>query len=349
MKILCLVDGVVRPGDRWLWKYLPGNEDELDFLFVPTEKDRFPKWGKLLNYYPSYLQLGLRALLRTRRTKYDLVIARQGKTGFPYAMLRSMIGQKNPPFLLSTFNYRGLIRHFDFFARFAMRSVTHSTVVTPFEVKYYQQILALSPEAISFCPLGWYDPLTWFNPESVKLPDFFGAHERYILSSGRSYRDYATLANAVRGLDIKVIILARKFNLAGIDLPENVITSDLLPLPQFRALLHKAQFVVLPLQNLPHATGDSHLIQVMCFGKAVIATRMSSSETYVEPGHTGMLVAPGDVTGMRQAILDLWNNQDEVIRMGKEARRQYDENHTMDKLAQRTYALALKVAGTQVG
>ena len=32
MKILCLLDAVVKPGDRWLWKYLPSNNDELDFL-----------------------------------------------------------------------------------------------------------------------------------------------------------------------------------------------------------------------------------------------------------------------------------------------------------------------------
>lgn len=32
MKILCLQDEKMKPGDRWLWKYLPGNNDELDFV-----------------------------------------------------------------------------------------------------------------------------------------------------------------------------------------------------------------------------------------------------------------------------------------------------------------------------
>jgi glycosyltransferase involved in cell wall biosynthesis len=347
MKILCLLDDIVKPGDRWLWKYLPSNNDEIDFLVTTGAVDRFQKWGKLFNYYPAYWQSGLQALLKTRQTPYDLVVAWEGKNGFPYAMLRSVFGQKSPPFLVVAFNYRGLVRHFGVLARFAMRSVTHTTVTTTFEEKYYQQVLALKPNAISWSPLGWYDPLAWYDPRSVQLPDFLSGKDRFILSSGRSYRDYATLANAVRGLDMKVIIIAREFNLAGVDLPDNVITTDLLPMPKFRALLHQAEFVVLPMHNLPHAVGDTHLIQIMSFGKAVIATRVPSSETYVEPGRTGMIVSPGDVTGMRQAILHLWQNPNEAVRMGKEARTRFEEHYTIDKLAQRIYGVALEVYRAQ--
>ena len=56
---------------------------------------------------------------------------------------------------------------------------------------------------------------------------------------------------------------------------------------------------------------------------------------------------PGDVEGMRQAILHLWRNPDEAIRMGKEARQRFEENHTMDKLAQRVYDVALEVHRAQ--
>lgn len=34
MKLLCLLGGVVKPGDRWLWKYLPSNNNEPDFLVI---------------------------------------------------------------------------------------------------------------------------------------------------------------------------------------------------------------------------------------------------------------------------------------------------------------------------
>jgi glycosyltransferase involved in cell wall biosynthesis len=87
----------------------------------------------------------------------------------------------------------------------------------------------------------------------------------------------------------------------------------------------------------------------MSFGKAVVATRAPSTETYLEHGKTGLLVEPGDVDGMRQAILHLWKNPDEATKMGKEARRRFEENHTIDKLAQRVYDVALEVHSAQQG
>ena len=81
MKVLCLIDNPIPPGHRWLWKYLPENDDELDFLVTTGAVDRFPKWGKLLNYYPAYLRAGFRALRKTRQTQYD-VVAWEGKNGF---------------------------------------------------------------------------------------------------------------------------------------------------------------------------------------------------------------------------------------------------------------------------
>jgi glycosyltransferase involved in cell wall biosynthesis len=118
----------------------------------------------------------------------------------------------------------------------------------------------------------------------------------------------------------------------------------------YRALqdyLYESQFYVIPLQPINFAGGDSSLLHAMSFSKAVVATRAPSTETYIKDGETGLLVEPGDVEGMRQAILHLWRNPDEAIRMGKEARRCFDENHTIDKLAQRVYGIALEVYRAQ--
>src|SRR5262245_47596632 len=112
MKILCLLDGVVKPGDRWLWKYLPSNEDQLDFLSTTGFTDRFEKWGKLLSYYPAFWRSGIRAFRKTQRESYDLIIAWEGKNGFPYAALRSLFGQKSPPLIILTFNMRGVFSRF---------------------------------------------------------------------------------------------------------------------------------------------------------------------------------------------------------------------------------------------
>ena len=343
MKVLCLLDGVVKPHDRWLWKYLPSNTDEVDFLVTPGAVDRFKKWGKLINYYPAFWALGVRALLRTRRTHYDLVVAWEGKNGFPYAFLRSIVGQKHPPLMILAFNIRGVISHFLGLARFGLKSVSRVVVFTPSEVAKYQKLLGLSSEAISYCPHGWYDATRWYDPNKIQKPEVMSRAGKFILASGRSYRDYGTLARAVEGTEVNVKVSGRPFNLAGIDFPANMEATGWLTDRELQDYLYKSHFYTVPLQPITHAGGDSSVLQAMSFGKAVVATRAPSTETYIEHGQTGLLVDSGDVEGLRKAILHLWQNPDEAVKMGKEARRRFEENHTIEKLAQRVYDIALEV------
>jgi glycosyltransferase involved in cell wall biosynthesis len=347
MKILCLLDNVVKPGDRWLWKYLPSNNDELDFVVASGAVDRFKKWGKLITYYPAFVQAGLRALVKTRKTPYDLVVAWGGQNGFPYALLRSIVGQTYPPLIILSFNLQGVLSHFLGLARFGMRTVSRVVVFTPSEVEQYQRILSLAPEAISYCPHGWFDPMRWYVPREIEKSDALAQNGNFIFTSGRSYRDYETLARAVEGTEVCVKVSSRPFNLAGFSLPRNMESMGWLDYRVHQDYLYESSFYVVPLQSITFAGGDSSLLAAMSFGKAVVATRSPSTETYLEHGQTGLLVEAGDVDGMRQAILHLWRNPDEAIRMGKEARRRFEANHTMDKLAQRVYDIALEVYGAQ--
>lgn len=349
MKILCLIDNKVKPGDRWLWKYLPSNNDEIEFVVATGAVDRFKKWGKLITYYPAFMRSGLRALVKTRKTPYDLVVAWGGQNGFPYALLRSIVGQKRPPLIILSFNMQGPLSHFMGLARFGMRSVSRLVVFTPSEVEQYQRLLSLAPEAISYCPHGWFDPMRWYVPRENHISEELARGGKFIFTSGRSYRDYKTLARAVEGTEVCVKVSSRPFNLAGIDLPRNMEPMGWLDYRVLQDYLYESSFYVVPLQSINFAGGDSSLLAAMSYGKAVVATRAPSTETYLVHGQTGLLVEPGDIEGMRQAILYLWQNPHEAARMGKEARRRFEENHTMDKLAKRVYDVALEVYHAQQG
>jgi glycosyltransferase involved in cell wall biosynthesis len=343
MKILCLLDNEVKPGDRWLWNYLPASHDELDFVVASGAVDRFKKWGKLITYYPAFMRAGFRALNKTRKTPYDLVVAWGGQNGFPYALLRSIVGQTSPPLIILSFNLQGILSHFISLARFGMRTVSKVVVFTPMEVEQYQRTLSLAPGTVTYCPHGWFDPMRWYVPRENHKPEDRVQAERFIFTSGRSYRDYETLARAVEGSDVCVKVSSRPFNLAGINLPKNMESMGWLDYRVHQDYLYESSFYVVPLQSIHFAGGDSSLLAAMSFGKAVVATRAPSTETYLEHGQTGLLVEPGDVKGLQQAILHLWQNPDEATRMGKAARRRFEENHTMEKLAHRVYDIVLEV------
>jgi len=349
MKILCLINNEVKPGDRWLWKYLPANNDEVDFVVATGAVDRFIKWGKLFTYYPAFIRSGLQALAITRKTRYDLVVAWGGQNGFTYALLRSIFNKKSPTLIILSFNLQGVLNHFLGLARFGMRSVSRVVVFTPSEVELYQRVLSLAPGTVTYCPHGWFDPLRWFVPGENHESEELSRAGKFIFTSGRSYRDYQTLARAVEGTDVCVKVSSRPFNLAGIELPKNMEPMGWLDYRVHQDYLYESSFYVVPLQSITFAGGDSSLLAAMSFGKAVVATRSPSTETYLEHGQTGLLVEPGDIEGMRRAILHLWQNPDEAARMGREARKRFEENHTMDKLAQRVYDIALEVYHAQQG
>jgi glycosyltransferase involved in cell wall biosynthesis len=170
-----------------------------------------------------------------------------------------------------------------------------------------------------------------------------------ILAGGRSYRDYHTLTVAVAGLPATLFLLARDFNLRGINVPANVKIADLLPLPEYLSLLSQVRFVVVPVADVSFSAGDSVILQAMAAGKAVVATRSPSSTTYVEDGVTGLIVPQSDPASMRRAMQYLLDHPAEALQMGQNARKRWEERYTFTALAERVHAILDDVCGLAAG
>ena len=325
MKILCLVDFPVRQDDRWLWNEMPNAGDEVDFLWA-TARDRFAGWGKLLGYYPAFLWNAARALQRCRQRSYDLVVGWEEKNTFPLALLRGLGGMRKPPVLGLTFSLRGPIKKFPALQRLGLRGMDWMTVPTRHEQKVYTRLSGWSQDRCVFCPLGSYDVFEGL-PSAPLQP--------YIFSGGRSGRDYRTLFAALQQTTIPAIVNARPFNVRGLKIPQTVRLNDLLPADAYRNLHWGARFVVIPLQDVDEAVGLTAVLYAMAAGKAVIVSRVSGVEDYVQEGETGLLVPPGDVAAMRMAIEQLWTDSATCERMGKQARARFLAEHTFSAFARR--------------
>lgn len=340
MRVLCLLDNEVKPGDRWMWNDLPDKNDEVDFLWV-TPADLFPKWGKLITYYPTYFWLAIKALMQVSRKPYDLVLAWEGKNGFPFAFLRSLLGRRRPKFVILGYNHRGIIAHFPGLTRFALKSVDRLVVFSKWEASHLHEQLGIPKEKVVFSLHGYYDVDKACTSDTAESAD--SPRDDFIFSPGRSYRDYATLARAVEGLPVRVVINARPFNIRGISFPSNVVINDLVPTREFYDLLKQARFVVVPLMSIQHSGGDSVILQAMAARKAVIATRSPSSETYIDDGITGLLVPPGDAGKLREAINFLLDHPSEAVQMGERARQIYEDRHTPQAIARDRYMILEQV------
>jgi glycosyltransferase involved in cell wall biosynthesis len=324
---------------EWLWDYLPAHDDDVDFFVTEGVKDRFSGYGKFLSRYPRYLASATKALPILRH--YDAVVAWTGKNGIPIALLRTLTGVRGAKLVILNMSVRGPIVAVKPLIRLAMSSVDVVTFISEVEMLHANRSLRMPDSRIKVLHPG-YVSMTWLEP--YLDDDGTASGGAYIFSSGRSYRDYGTLFSAIDAVDAQLIVNARSYNVQGFDVPPNVRINDLLPQHEFYALLTGAEFVVLPLQGVPHGAGESHLVHVMAAGKAAVVTAIPAVTSFVDVEQFGLLVEPGDIQGMRRAIQYLLDHPAEARRLGARGQDIFREQYSMEIFARKVHQLVHELA-----
>jgi glycosyltransferase involved in cell wall biosynthesis len=103
-------------------------------------------------------------------------------------------------------------------------------------------------------------------------------------------------------------------------------------LPQEDLPLHYNQADVFVLPSLAESGGEAFLEAMSC-GLPVVSTTAGGIPEYVAHGEGGLLVAPGDVAGLRGAIAALVRDEQARIRMGTFNRKRILEHYSWEKRA----------------
>jgi glycosyltransferase involved in cell wall biosynthesis len=194
------------------------------------------------------------------------------------------------------------------------------------EIEAISQGFSVPKSKIVFAPLQRaLMPLT--VPTDVELP--------FIVALGTAQRDYKTLFDAVRDVDIPVTVVASRSSLDGLTVPENVTVLEKLSADQCHVLIQRSTFVVTPLKASPTAAGQVTLLDAMMYAKASVSSNVAGTIDYALNGETTMLVLPADVDAMRNAILKLWSDVGYRQTMERRAFRFVSEELSDEKLAVR--------------
>jgi glycosyltransferase involved in cell wall biosynthesis len=148
-----------------------------------------------------------------------------------------------------------------------------------------------------------------------------------VLSIGNDpFRDYDTLiASWTQALPHLTIVTSRQLG----RLPANVThrvgdwRSQILSDSEIRLLFQRAAFVVIPLHNTLQPSGQSACLQAMACGKTVILSAIDGlwDRDLMRDGVTCILVPPGDVRALREAVAALADDPQRAARIGAAARR----------------------------
>jgi glycosyltransferase involved in cell wall biosynthesis len=171
----------------------------------------------------------------------------------------------------------------------------------------------------------------------------------HVLTVGRDLaRDYRTFGEAMRGLPAQGIVVAKRENLDGLDLPPNVTVKSGISFDELRELYAGASCVVVPMVSDgdprgSESSGNTALLEAMACGRATIATERSSLREYAYPDAT-VTVPGGDVAALRTAIEQLAADPGRAGELGAAGRTHVEQRHTSVHFAERLAAEIRKLA-----
>jgi glycosyltransferase involved in cell wall biosynthesis len=143
---------------------------------------------------------------------------------------------------------------------------------------------------------------SFFAPSETRADD-----PPLVLAVGKDLaRDYATLVEALRDLDVQAHLAVYPRNLEGIDLPANVEARVVGPV-ELRELYGRAACVVIPQRRDGYVYGSeggglTALLEAMAMAKPVVASERAILADYVADGETAVIVPPEDPQALREAI-----------------------------------------------
>ena len=182
------------------------------------------------------------------------------------------------------------------------------------EVSLYHKVYGIPLNTLR--PVPWSPTLTGHDV-SPATPEESGD---FILTGGKSFRDYDSLFKAIAGLDVRVEvglpagpesqkIIEKWKNLS------NVVFYTGWKNAQFIRKMAGCRFFVMPIvSGLTRSTAEQTILNAMYFGKIVIATNSIGSRIYIKDGVNGFLVREDSVTDWKSTILKVLSLTDSEIK-----------------------------------
>jgi glycosyltransferase involved in cell wall biosynthesis len=283
------------------------------------------------------LRLGVSQAVRAWRSRASVYVSLSERVGIPLSLLRPDAPHVMIAHLLTSREKRLAARRTEF-----LRRTDVTLVFSTEQERYLREDVGLDEQQAQFI----WDKVDhrFFAPGAP-----VGA-EGYVLSVGREQRDYDTLIEALRPLQVPSVIVPGSTwshrGLASMSVPEHVQIREGLSYPELRRLYQGARVVVVPVHlDTRYAAGVNGILEGMACARPVVASDTPGLRGYVEDGVNGRQVAAGDPGALRAVIQELWEESDRAEALGQAGRETVIHGRTIDHFVERVAGLVESLAG----
>jgi glycosyltransferase involved in cell wall biosynthesis len=276
------------------------------------------------------------------RRNYETILTDGEQIGIPLAWMLKFLSWRARPRHLMVTHVLSVRKKQILMKLFGLKShIDQFIVLSSFQRRFIIDQLGVPPAQVFLTP--FMVDAKFYQPEKVNGSNPFAKlypNRPLICSIGREFRDYETLIEAVRGMEVELIITtaspwSKRTDTTGErEFPPNVHINRF-SYQDLRALYATSQFLVMPLQNVQFQAGVTAILEAMAMGKAVICTRIPGQTDIIEEGKTGLYVPPGNPPAMRAAIQYLIDHPGQAARMGRSARKHVIKELNLDCYAMR--------------
>jgi glycosyltransferase involved in cell wall biosynthesis len=196
----------------------------------------------------------------------------------------------------------------------------------------FEEELSISPDRVRV--IEWGTDLSFYDPCNAQHATNANP---FIISAGKTFRDYDTLVNALNGTEVSLKIYCSgqsapsisEFS-SNIEVIFNHPTNNAISYRDLLLEYQKSHAIAIPLPDTRNLAGLTSLLDAMAMGKAVIITRNKQIDIDIEKEKIGLVVEPGDVLGWRDAVSYVIEHPEAAIEMGRRGRYLCEKKYNLD-------------------
>jgi len=303
-------------------------------LFDYAAVDGGGRLGPLRRCIPAAWRMALASVRRHRGA--GTILAMGEDVGLPLALLHGLMPRRRRPMVAMVVHGSFLAsRKFDLVCRVLRRRRDVRLLGLSQAIADQLTSRGLRPDQVA--DAGYGVDTEFFRPSGT------GGRSRppVVAAAGTANRDYRGLLAATGDLDVTVKIAADsawfpvQTDIQGEHLPANTTARSYGDYPSLRALYDEASVVVVPLHEARHACGYAVIVEAMAMATPVVSTRVTGRSDFIADGDTGTYVEPGDVAGLRGAVVALVRDPGAAAAMGARGRATIEAHHSLDRYVDR--------------